>query len=195
MKEQKEKLRKSFLAKRINFESNLLNEYAIQAQNHLLESEIWQKSTQICLYMPIKAEMSTHILLKDAWERNIMVLLPKCHKIDKGCMDFVPCLGYNDLHAGKYNILEPRDNLKALPLDSDILLPSLVIVPALAYDAQGYRLGYGGGYYDRILKHSCFSQAKKIGLCFNFQIINLLPAESWDQKVDALCSEDGLKWI
>ena len=89
------------------------------------------------------------------------------------------------LAIGKYNIQEP---LKTAP----IISPSaadLILVPTVACDEQGYRLGYGGGFYDRLLSSPQGSNIPTIGIVFNFAFIPQLPIDPWDIKLDFICSE------
>jgi 5-formyltetrahydrofolate cyclo-ligase len=66
----------------------------------------------------------------------------------------------------------------------------LVLVPGLAFDRNGYRMGYGGGVYDRLLSRT--PQARHIGLFFSQQFVHALPKESFDQKMDIVLTEKGI---
>lgn len=66
----------------------------------------------------------------------------------------------------------------------------MIIVPGLAFDKRGYRIGYGGGFYDKFLeKHN---KIKRISLCYNFQIIENVPNEEFDKRVDTIITEDEI---
>jgi 5-formyltetrahydrofolate cyclo-ligase len=93
-----------------------------------------------------------------------------------------------DLIIGKYGILEPD-------LASPLLTPDLVdliLVPAVAMDARGYRLGYGGGYYDRLRSNPQWRKIPTIGIVFDVSYVEALPIEAWDLPLDAVCTELGL---
>lgn len=92
------------------------------------------------------------------------------------------------LQTGAYGILEPSPNLPLI----DPNAVDLVLVPAVACDTQGYRLGYGGGFYDRLLQTSPWSCKFTVGIVFDFARVSDLPHESWDQPMQAICTEAGL---
>ena len=91
---------------------------------------------------------------------------------------------YKDTKINKYGILEPNEYACEVSID---LLDAL-IVPGLAFTLDGKRLGYGGGYYDKLLSMKSF-KAFAIGFCFKFQIIKDLPTESHDKKVDYIITD------
>ena len=91
---------------------------------------------------------------------------------------------YKDTKKNKYGILEPNEYACEVSID---LLDAL-IVPGLAFTVDGKRLGYGGGYYDKLLSMKSF-KAFAIGFCFKFQIIKDLPTEIHDRKVDYIITD------
>jgi 5-formyltetrahydrofolate cyclo-ligase len=93
------------------------------------------------------------------------------------------------LVVGKYNIQEP--DLAAPQLTPDLV--DLILVPAVAIDRRGYRLGYGGGYYDRLRADPRWRKIPTIGIVFNFAAIDELPIEDWDLSIDAVCTELGVR--
>lgn len=93
-----------------------------------------------------------------------------------------------DLIEGPFGILQPQDLI-----DSNVLHFDIIFVPGLAFDKKGNRIGYGKGYYDKFLSEvdeSCL----KIGLCFDFQLIDHVPADGHDIPVDwIICESDVIK--
>ncbi len=92
------------------------------------------------------------------------------------------------LQTNSYGILEP------LPVAA-ILQPEevdLIIVPAVACDELGYRLGYGGGYYDRTLSSPLWAAKRTIGVVFDFAFLPQLPVDEWDRKLHGICTEKKL---
>ena len=95
------------------------------------------------------------------------------------------------LAANKYNILEPLATSRIIqPQEVDSIL-----VPTVACDYQGYRLGYGGGYYDRFLSSSQWRNIPTIGIVFDFAYVPQLPTETWDIPLDYICTESAIKSI
>ena len=91
------------------------------------------------------------------------------------------------LVIGKYGILEPHSALPLLTPDR----VDLILVPAVAMAADGYRLGYGGGYYDRLRADSQWRKIPTIGIVFDFTYVPALPIDPWDLPLDAVCTESG----
>jgi 5-formyltetrahydrofolate cyclo-ligase len=85
--------------------------------------------------------------------------------------------------------LEPLPNSPTLqPVEVD-----LILVPAVACDYQGYRLGYGGGYYDRLLSSPEWASKPTIGVLFDFAYLPQLPTDTWDIQLHGVCTETGLR--
>lgn len=95
------------------------------------------------------------------------------------------------LVVGKYDILEPNPESPLLAADC----VDLMLVPAVAIDASGYRLGYGGGYYDRLRSDPLWRKIPTIGIVFDCAYRKILPTEAWDLPVDAVCTESGLSYF
>lgn len=93
------------------------------------------------------------------------------------------------LVTGKYGILEP-DPVSPL-LTPDVV--DLILVPAVAIDTQGYRLGYGGGYYDRLRWNPLWRKIPTIGIVFDFSYVETLPTDLWDLTLDRACTELGFR--
>jgi 5-formyltetrahydrofolate cyclo-ligase len=89
---------------------------------------------------------------------------------------------------GAYGITEPHPDASTItPTQVD-----LILVPSLACDYQKYRLGYGGGYYDRLLSSPEWEHKLTIGIVFEFSYLPQLPVESWDKRLQGVCTETGL---
>ena len=92
----------------------------------------------------------------------------------------------DDLKVGRYGIKEPLSTATVIsPSAAD-----LILVPTVACDRRGYRLGYGGGFYDRLL--SQYPTIPNIGIVFDFAYLDRLPIDVWDVKLDSICSENSL---
>ncbi|MEL7408737.1 MAG: 5-formyltetrahydrofolate cyclo-ligase, partial [Cyanobacteria bacterium J06558_2] len=90
-----------------------------------------------------------------------------------------------NLQSGKYGLPEPLANSPVIdPASAD-----LILVPTVAADHQGYRLGYGGGFYDRLLSSSECAGIPTISIVFDFAYVSHLPTDSWDVKLNFICTE------
>ena len=92
------------------------------------------------------------------------------------------------LVRGKFGILEPLSNAPTISA-SEV---DLILVPAVAGDRQGYRLGYGGGFYDRLLTSPQWQNIPTIGIIFEFAYLSTLPIDSWDIKLSYICTEEDV---
>jgi 5-formyltetrahydrofolate cyclo-ligase len=118
-------------------------------------------------------ECSTLPILSFCLKNSIPLAVPLCEGY--GVMTARMLTDLSQLRAGRYGIMEP-------PCDAAIMEdPAVVIVPGLAFDRDGYRLGRGGGYYDR---WSIGKMCRKIGLCRPERLLNCLPRDEWDIPVD-----------
>ncbi|RLF88523.1 5-formyltetrahydrofolate cyclo-ligase, partial [Thermococci archaeon] len=88
---------------------------------------------------------------------------------------------FSELRPGKFNIMEPRE-----AIDEEVNL-DLIVVPGVAFDESGYRLGFGKGYYDRFLRS--FRETTKLGLAYEFQVLEEVPRDEGDIPVDFIITE------
>ena len=135
-------------------------------------------------YVDYNFELSTNSLNKYLIEKNINICLPKINSQSKEINFFKFSTG-TKLIKNKYNILEPE-------VTNEIIFPKLVLVPLLAFNESGFRLGYGGGFYDKYFSSQEEKDIIKVGLGFSFQKANHIPIESHDQKLDWILTESYL---
>ncbi|MDR1291907.1 MAG: 5-formyltetrahydrofolate cyclo-ligase [Clostridiales Family XIII bacterium] len=134
----------------------------------------------IFCYMSTADEPDTRALLEDAWTRGKQVCAPLC--LSMGVMEAREITGPDDLMAGKYDIPEPKAHCRIIsPEDIDLNL-----VPCVCCDVDGYRLGYGGGFYDRWLEGR---GAPAVVLCFENMIVPAVPREPHDRRADILVTD------
>jgi len=140
----------------------------------------------ILLYAPKSIEIDVMPIAEAALASGRNVAFPRCYDNDEGIhlMSFHIVRSLDELEPGAYGIREPSQSLPLYdPKDSK---NDVIIVPALAYDRQGYRLGYGGGYYDRFL--AGFS-GTKAGFAYSRSISPKLPRSRYDLPVDVIVTE------
>lgn len=144
----------------------------------------FEKAKTIAGFASVGTEINTYPLLEGALKLGKRLCLPRLAK-EKDHFFFYPVQDLKDLTPGAFGIFEPAagKHIEWEELD-------LVLVPGLAFDDAGNRLGFGKGYYDRALPHLKPS-ALTIGLGYSFQMVPDLPAETHDVKVKALLNEKG----
>ncbi len=144
----------------------------------------------ILLYAPIKSEIDVMPIFDIAREKCKRIAFPKCNVEERTmCFHFVNSL--DELEPCAYGIREPKEEAEAY--DPETTKGSaLCIVPGLAFDVYGYRLGYGKGYYDKFMNKFTGST---IGLAYTHQILPSLPKGKFDKHCDILITENGIKTL
>lgn len=178
----KKELRKKYKSIRSDVsEPSLKND---KITRKLLESDIFQRYNKIFLYYPSGTEVSTVQIAENALTVGKKVAFPRC--IDRsGNMEFRFVNSLEHLSEGMYGLIEPdvAKSEAAVP-DND----TLIIVPGLAFDIMGHRLGYGGGYYDRYLSdYKCYT----VGLAYSECVCDSLPTTIYDVKINCLISDNN----
>ncbi|WP_446424410.1 5-formyltetrahydrofolate cyclo-ligase [Mailhella sp.] len=162
-------------------------------QERLLASPLWCDCRRVAAYMAVKGEAGTSLIVDEARRTGRALFLPRCRRKEEhgwpGGMDFLLCEAGTPLIPSRFGIPEPPPDAPALT-PAELAAPdTLLIVPALAFDREGFRLGYGGGYYDRMLARAACSS---VGLAFHALLLPRLPHEAWDRAVRAVCTEEIL---
>lgn len=174
----KPRLRRSILQQR---QSLSLAEWQTKSNlicDRLKNSSVFRKSHTILAYFSFRQEVD----LTNLFAINKNWSFPRC--VDKSLIWHLWHPG-ESLRIGQYGIREPQENAPMIESQS----ADLILVPTVACDRQGYRLGYGGGYYDRLLNSSQCSNIPTIGITYDFAFLQQLPIDPWDQKLDCICTE------
>lgn len=139
-----------------------------------MNDEAVKNARIIMVYYSLPDEVCTHSLINQLHEHGKTVLLP----VVDG-MDMVLKRYESDqmLTTGKFNIKEPQGEVF---IDYDKI--DVALIPGMAFDKAGNRLGRGKGYYDRFLPR--LKNAKRIGICFDFQMVTQVPTDDFDEKVE-----------
>lgn len=175
----KEKARNKALKIRLSMDKDVWKEYGLIIQKKLTESEVFKESKEILIYSDVRNEVETDYIIKKAFESGKKVSLPKSY--DNGIMEFYYIDSPEDTVLGKYSIPEPAGNKICDGKEG------LMIVPGTAFDKNGNRCGYGGGYYDRYLySHKNLNTA---AVCFSFQIFDSITHNEHDIKPDMIITE------
>lgn len=133
----------------------------------------FRAASTVVLYYSLEDEVDTHAFVQ-AWSEKKRILLPVVKGEELELREYT---GPQDLAVGAYHIEEPVGNAFMAYGEID-----LIVVPGVAFDLQGHRLGRGKGYYDRLLPR--LPHARKIGLCFPFQVVEEVPVEPFDIPMD-----------
>ena len=148
----------------------------------------YQQAKLVLTYVSTPIEVSTFRLISAALAAGKRVAAPRC-AAGKIAMDFYEIHSMDDLEKATFSVLEPK--LGRCPKIVDFT-GSVCIIPGLAFDAEGYRLGYGKGYYDRFLNGY---HGYNIGICYNGCMKSRLPHGRYDVGVDVLVTEKFVKRI
>ena len=175
----KAKLKESILEKRNSLAKEDILERSRKIQNNLFGLSQYAKSRTVMFFVSFSSEINTHEMIKEAL-KNKTVVVPKIiqHEIEPSVI-----IDFDNLIPGKFGILEPIEAMRIAYKNID-----LVLVPGIVFDKEGHRIGYGLGYYDKFLKK--VPKAVKIGLAFDFQIVDKIPREMHDIPVDLIVTEE-----
>ena len=153
------------------------------ASELFLSSEEYASASVLMLYMPLGNEMDTSIVISQALNDEKKVVLPVT---DVENVDIIPyyITDVTNFKDGAYAIREPQNGTLAKPDEIDT-----VIVPGIAFDYHGGRIGFGKGYYDRFLSKF---KGTKVGFCYDFQLTDNAYSEPHDVMMDYVVTNDGI---
>ena len=147
----------------------------------LLSLDDFHSASWIYTYVSFGSEPDTRELIHYCLDIGKRVSVPR---IEKKEMNFYRIRSWDDLVPGIWGIPEPKEGTE--PAEE----PGFMLVPGLAFDRKGFRLGYGGGYYDRYLAgHEGFSTT---GTSYASQLVDYLPVDQYDRPVDRIITENGI---
>ncbi len=165
----------------------------------------------VLLFVSFRSEPDTYAIIEECLADNINVVVPKVEGND---MRFYYISGSDDLEAGYKGIMEPADGCIPWEVDPETDLTgtgdrsndtkersnsiadplhTMIVVPGAVFDKEGYRIGYGGGYYDRFLK--VHPGLFKAGICYDFQVTDRIPGDTWDEMIDCIVYDEGIIYI
>ncbi|MGB9886147.1 MAG: 5-formyltetrahydrofolate cyclo-ligase [Moorellales bacterium] len=148
--------------------------------------ECFHQARVVFAYVAFRQEIETAELIQTAWETGKRVAVPRVDRQNRRLLA-LEIRSWSELAPGTWGIPEPGPAAPAVaPEEID-----LALVPGVAFDRRGYRLGYGGGYYDRFLP-LLRPEARSLGLAYSWQVLERLPVESTDVPVDYVVTEQEL---
>lgn len=177
-------MRKEMILRRKQMTSIERDEKSKKIQHNLFSLEEYKKSNFIFTFVSTEEEVDTHNIIKHSIDSGkkvgVPITIPKTRELlVSEILDFD-----EELEMGFYNILTPKKEF-IREVSPDIV--DLVLVPGLIFSKDGYRVGYGGGYYDRFLRGL---NTLKIGLCFHFQLQDDVPVSIYDIPVDIIITDE-----
>lgn len=153
-----------------------------EIEQRLFGSPDWKQSSTVSITISKPPELDTWNIIKRGWEEGKTMVVPKCLPEDRRLI-FYKLNDFHQLEQSYFNLFEP-DPANSVAVHNESI--ELMIVPGLSYTTGGYRLGFGGGYYDRLL--SSFS-GTTMSLAFEEQMVESLPIESFDMQVSTILTD------
>lgn len=175
----KNTLRKIIYAKRKDLSVSFLAEASEIIADRFILFLKEKNVKSVLMYMALPNEVQTQKLVELLYQQGIDVWLPQVVGDTLHVRSFD---GMSGLKKGSFGVLEPTG--KRCP---DLAMLDLIVVPGVAFSVKGERMGYGKGYYDRLLSQS---DAIRVGFCFEFQLFESLPTEIHDKSMDLILTED-----
>lgn len=179
----KQVVRETLLVQRRQISAAKRRQLSSAAQAHLIGSVLFKRAGCLALYSPVHGEVATEDLFCAARNAGKTVCYPR---VDGERMGFFEVSDLATLTRGVFGLMEPQPGRRIPVSELD-----LMVVPGVAFDRNGHRLGYGKGFYDREL-HAVGFSGVLVGLCYEFQLLLRLPSQSHDIPMDCLVTEQGL---
>jgi 5-formyltetrahydrofolate cyclo-ligase len=149
----------------------------------------YARAQTLMLYLDVRSEVRTRWFVPAAWQEGKRVVVPYC---EGGEIELFRLDHLDELAPGIMEVLEPPPELRGRAdrkIDPSGL--DMIVVPGLAFDRRGGRLGYGMGYYDRLL-HQIRNNAKKVAVCFECQLVPEVPLLPHDIRMDMVVTENAV---
>ncbi|MCC8065802.1 MAG: 5-formyltetrahydrofolate cyclo-ligase [Lachnospiraceae bacterium] len=158
---------------------------------HLISSDLFLQAEYLYAYAPLGNEVDIRPVVEAAWQQGKQVAFPKVFGEE---MRYFEVTSFSQLKEGTFHVMEPEESAGAAPVDWRGERGLLVLVPGVAFDRKGNRMGYGKGYYDRHFADLDTSQGESFtGVAYELQIAERLPTEDFDLSVTSLVTELGMK--
>ncbi len=154
----------------------IYEDFSYEIAKRLYEQQAWKEAKVIGITISNPPEVDTYQIIRKAWEQGKQVAVPKCHQANK-TLTFHALSQFSQLESVFFGLYEPIEQ-QTVKLDAKEI--DLLLVPGLAFTKKGYRIGFGGGYYDRFLLNY---QGETISLAFDFQLIEEFPVQAHDIPV------------
>lgn len=180
----KKRIREEIIERRNFLSLETKREYDEIIFRELIDSDIYKKSKKIFIYISFGSEVDTKRFINHALNDNKEIYVPKTNKTTKEMLA-IKINSLDNMDVDKWGILEPKS------VDKNKIGESfdVVIMPGVAFDRIGDRIGYGGGYYDKYISNTNL-QCIKLALAYDLQIVNEFKSEQHDIKVDYIITNN-----
>src|SRR4030042_1544800 len=180
----KKKIRSLIQKKRKTMHFSEVSEKSRRIKDQLFSMKEFKDAETILFYVSYDNEVNTHEMIQESLRMKKHLVVP-VSDIKTRMMICSTLVKWDDLSSGAYNILEPRkDCIEQIATESI----DLIIIPGIAFDCKGNRIGHGKGYYDRLLQKNLHTH--RFGLAFELQIVERIPTGKHDRKVEKIITED-----
>lgn len=181
----KKMLKQKIFRKRSSLSKGGINKKSAEIKINLCSLPEFKSAKNIMVYVSFNSEVDTKAIIKELLlKKDKKVIVPYVEKNNK-MLQLSELKSFDELEPKTFGILEPKKEFirKFNPKKLD-----LIIIPGIAFDLNGHRIGYGYGYYDRFLK-KINKNAKKIGLAYDFQIVEKIPEQTHDIPMSIVITE------
>lgn len=178
---QKEELRRLYIKRREELSPEQRQRLSLSIVERIRELPAFKDAKKVLLFCPHRGEPDITPLFDVVIKEGKELILPK---VNGNNLKLIRVRDKGDIKPGAFCILEPQGDEEVSPEEVDLSL-----VPGVAFDKEGYRLGFGKGYYDRLLGSLA---GLKVGVAYDFQVVERLPRDSWDRPVDLVLTEKNL---
>lgn len=182
--EEKKKIRRDILALRNALPRAELEAMSKSICRRFARLPVLKDCKSVMIFLSFGSEVNTDYIIEMLWKQGKKVFVPLC-KPETRELEIFSITTFADVEPGYFGIREPKKNLRP-PVSKDAI--DMVMVPAVAFDRRGFRVGYGGGFYDRFLAGM---NVPKLGLAFSCQLIKEVPVGEYDQTVCGVVTENG----
>ncbi|QUH18732.1 5-formyltetrahydrofolate cyclo-ligase [Alkaliphilus sp. B6464] len=182
----KKEIRKNILQGKDTFSNKMVREKSLAMMDTLSKIDFYKNANNVMLYISFGKEVTMKPIIDDLQNREKRVFIPVTVPATKALIVSELKSYEDDLVVGHFGIMESKEEALR-PVEPSIL--DLVIVPGVAFDKNGYRIGYGGGYYDRFLPRLP-EKTTTISLAFEMQLIDKVPTSQYDLPVQYIITEE-----
>lgn len=188
IRKHKTEIREYYLEKRRAIDSETKSNLDRKITQVILGSATYRYADTILLYYAKDDEVNINEVAWTAIKAGKKVAFPRTNPEDRS-MQFLYVTGEDDFELRDNGLMEPKDNLPVFEVTGQLQQNVICVIPAVVYDKKGYRIGYGGGYYDRYLSSY---RGTKVGVEYFDYVVGQVPSGRFDLAVDVLITEKGI---